>query len=120
MTNTDEKGYHFSSSKENVNMARIQMVLAEKRTALAVMRTGIAVFTIPLSVVALLIATSRYYDFLETYHLLIPLLIICTGLVVLGVYLVHRSMIRLWKQERIIERIKTEDPDIRSWYTKDY
>jgi uncharacterized membrane protein YkgB len=36
-----------------------QLILAEKRTALAAMRTGIAVFALPLSVLSLLIVTSK-------------------------------------------------------------
>ncbi len=106
------------TSQEGVNINRIQLVLAEKRTALAVMRTGIAVFTLPLSVLTLLIATSGSYDALETYHLIIPLLIICTGLIVLAIYLVHRSMIRIWRQEKVIEKIKQDDPELYKLYER--
>jgi hypothetical protein len=97
---------------ETIHMSQIQLILAEKRTSLAVLRTGIVVFTLPLSVLTVLIATSRYYDFLDTYHLLIPLLVLCGGLVVLAVYLVHRSMLRIRKQDALISRIKEEDPRI--------
>ncbi len=95
---------------EILDIQRVQLVLAEKRTSLAVMRTGIAVFTLPLSVITVLIATSRYYNFLDNYVLLVPLLSICAGLVVLGVYLVHKSVLRLRRQESLIEEIKKEDP----------
>jgi hypothetical protein len=81
--------------EEAVAVSRIQLVLAEKRTSLAVMRTGIGVFTLPLSVVTVLVATSRYYDFLEAFHFLVPLLILCAGLVALAIYLVHRSRISI-------------------------
>jgi uncharacterized membrane protein YidH (DUF202 family) len=47
---------------DNVIFGEIQVLLAEKRTALASMRTGIAVFALPLSVLSALIATSRYYS----------------------------------------------------------
>ncbi|MEW6235587.1 MAG: hypothetical protein AB1656_09395 [Candidatus Omnitrophota bacterium] len=105
----DEISSSISSIQESVDIPRIQLILAEKRTSLAVMRTGIAVFTLPLSVITVLIATSRYYSFLENYYFLIPLLILCLGLVVLGVYLVHRSIMRLWKLDALIEKIKRED-----------
>ncbi len=36
---------------ESVSVSRIQPILAEKRTTLAVMRTGIGVFTLRLSVI---------------------------------------------------------------------
>ncbi|UCG89359.1 MAG: hypothetical protein JSW71_09025 [Gemmatimonadota bacterium] len=95
---------------------RIQLILAEKRTSLAVLRTGIGVFTLPLSVITVLIATSRYYDFLETYHLLVPLLILCAGLTILAVYLVHRSVLRIRKQDALINRIKQEDPALADFF----
>ena len=101
---------------ESVAIPRIQLILAEKRTSLAVMRTGIGVFTLPLSVITVLIATSRYYDFLDTYHLLLPLLGICAGLVVLGIYLVHRSVMRIWKQDALINKIKRQDPALTEFY----
>ncbi len=101
---------------ESVSISRIQLILAEKRTTLAVMRTGIGVFTLPLSVVTVLVATSRYYDVLETYHLLIPLLGICAGLIVLGIYLVHRSVRRIRKQDALINKIKQQDPGLAEFY----
>jgi uncharacterized membrane protein YkgB len=42
---------------DNVIFGEIQVLLAEKRTALAGLRTGIAVFALPLSVLSALIAT---------------------------------------------------------------
>jgi len=50
----------------------IQLLLAEKRTALSSMRTGIAVFALPLSVLSVLVATSKYYDVLRVLHFLVP------------------------------------------------
>lgn len=103
---------------ESVQIPRIQLILAEKRTSLAVLRTGIVVFTLPLSVITVLIATSRHYDFLEAYHLLIPLLALCAGLTVLGVYLVHRSILRIWKQDALIKKIKEADPTLAEFFNK--
>ena len=105
-----------AASTEARSVSRIQLILAEKRTSLAVMRTGIGVFTLPLSVVTVLIATSRNYDLLETYHLLIPLLALCGGLVVLGVYLIHRSVMRIRRQETLIAKIIREDPGLADLY----
>jgi hypothetical protein len=47
---------------DDVIFGEIQVLLAEKRTALASLRTGIAVFALLLSVLSALIATSRYYS----------------------------------------------------------
>jgi hypothetical protein len=101
---------------EATAIARSQLVLAEKRTSLAVMRTGIGVLTLPLSVATVLIATRRNYSFLDTYHLLIPLMVLCLGLIALGTYLVHRSVLRIWKHYAMLKKIKREDPNLARLY----
>lgn len=50
-----------SEESDAIIINEAQLILAEKRTSMAAMRTGIAVFALPLSVLGLLIATSRYY-----------------------------------------------------------
>jgi len=57
---------------EGIIINEVQLVLAEKRTSLSVMRTGITVFVLPLSVLSVLIATSKYYDVLQVMHLILP------------------------------------------------
>ena len=83
-----------------------QLILAEKRTSLAVLRTGIAVFAIPLSVLGLLIATSKYYDVIHVIHLILPLAIMLAALIALGSYLVVRSLLHIRKYDRLILRLK--------------
>jgi hypothetical protein len=80
---------------DNVIFGEIQVLLAEKRTALASLRTGIAVFALPLSVLSVLIATSRYYNMRSVMALLVPLLLLNFGLVVLGSWLIYRSIHRI-------------------------
>jgi uncharacterized membrane protein YidH (DUF202 family) len=87
-------------------MNEVQLLLAEKRTSLAAMRTGIAVFALPLTVMSVLIATSKYYDIVNVLHLLVPLLILCGALVFLGSYLIIRSTIRLHHHDKHIADIK--------------
>jgi uncharacterized membrane protein YidH (DUF202 family) len=84
----------------------VQLILAEKRTFLAAMRTGIAVFALPLSVLGVLIATSRYYNIAHVMHWLIPLLSLCAGLVLLGSYLVIKAMIKMRRYDHLILEIK--------------
>lgn len=93
---------------ENLIIGEVQLILAEKRTSLAALRTGIAVFALPLSVLSVLVATSKYYEFVQVMHLILPLLILCIGLIILGTYLVIRSIIRIRNQDRIILKIKRE------------
>ena len=84
----------------------VQIVLAEKRTALSALRTGIAIFAFPLTVLSALVATSSAYRPSEVLHLLIPLGILNFGLVVLAVYLVVRAIRRLHHYDRILQGLK--------------
>lgn len=84
----------------------VQLILAEKRTSLAAMRTGIAVFALPLSVLSVLIATSKYYDVAQVLHWIIPLLAISGAMVALGCYLIIRSIVRLHRHDRLILNLK--------------
>jgi uncharacterized membrane protein YidH (DUF202 family) len=92
-------------SLDNVIVGEIQVLLAEKRTALAALRTGIAVFALPLSVLSALIATSRYYSIEKVMPLLLPLMLLNLGLVVLGCWLVLRSIRRIHHFERRIKEL---------------
>ena len=83
-----------------------QLILAEKRTALAAIRTGIAVIALPLSLVGLLIATSRFYDAMHVLQWLIPLMALNVLLVCLGAYLIIRSLVRIHRHDRLIKAIK--------------
>jgi len=87
-------------------MNEVQLLLAEKRTALSAMRTGIAVLALPLSVLSVLVATSRYYDFLQVRVLLVPLFVLCGALVLLGFYLVFHSLRRIHHYDRLIRELK--------------
>ena len=81
----------------------ISLLLAEKRTSLAMLRTAIAIFTLPLSVFTILVATSRFYNAMESLHFLMPLIIICSVLITIGIYLIYRSF----------NRIRIVDADIK-------
>ena len=90
---------------DNLIFGEIQVLLSEKRTSLATMRTGIAVFALPLSVLSVLIATSRYYSIGKVMPLLVPLLLLNFGLVVLGSWLVFRSIHRIHHYEHRIREL---------------
>lgn len=97
---------------DSIAINEAQLVLAEKRTSLAVMRTGIAVLVLPLSVMSVLIATSKYYDVLHVLHLLVPLGILNLALIVFGAYLIIRSIIRMRHYDRLIYEIKLKHSKI--------
>src|SRR6266446_7851805 len=90
---------------DNLIFGEIQVLLAEKRTALSSLRTGIAIFALPLSVLSVLIATSRYYSTGKVMPLLVPLLLLNFGLVVLGSWLIYRSIHRIHHYERRIREL---------------
>ena len=83
-----------------------QLILAEKRTSLAAIRTGIAVVALPLSLVGLLIATSKFYDAFHVLHWLIPLTVLNVALLFLGAYMIIRSLLRIHHYDRLMKEIK--------------
>lgn len=97
---------------EMIIINEVQLLLAEKRTSLAAMRTGIAVIALPLTVISVLIATSKYYDVIHVMHLLVPLLILCAALVLLGSYLIIRSIMRIHHHDLHISEIKRKQSTI--------
>ena len=98
-----------SKDDMSITISKVQLILAEKRTSLAVMRTGIAVFVLPLSVLSALVATSKFYDFFKVIHFMIPLLVLCAGMIALGAYLVIRAIIRIKRFDRVIKNMKQEN-----------
>jgi uncharacterized membrane protein YidH (DUF202 family) len=92
-------------TRDSFIFGEIQVLLAEKRTALASLRTGIAVFALPLSVLSALIATSRFYSMAKVMPLLVPLMALNLGLVVLGCWLVSRSIRRIHHFEHRIKEL---------------
>ena len=92
-----------------------QLILAEKRTAFAILRTGIAIFALPLSVLSVLIATSRYYDLRHVLPLLVPLLLLNLGLVGLGVYLVGHSFRKIHHYDHLLADLKTKHQKLASY-----
>lgn len=96
-----------SDTSTAIAIQQAQLVLAEKRTSLATLRTGIAVFALPLSVLSVLVATSRYYNVFEVLPMLVPLIVISGGLVILGVYLITRAILKIRKYDRLIHEISS-------------
>jgi len=86
----------------------VQLLLAEKRTSLSAMRTGIAVFAFPLLVLSVLIATSKSYEIRDVMQWLVPLVLLCLGLTVLGIYLITRSVIRIQRYDRLLDQLKSK------------
>ncbi len=71
-----------------------------------------AILTLPTSIVTLLIATSRFYDFTTNLHFLIPLFIVNTILMLLGFWLVGRALKRIYAFDKIINDLKKQDSEL--------
>ena len=96
-------------------MDEIQILLSEKRTSLSVMRTGIAVFALPLSVLSVLIATSRFYTLSHVLHLLVPLMILLVLLILLGIFLVTHAFRQIRSYDQFIRRLKEKYGILTEW-----
>jgi len=91
---------------DTLTLNEVQLLLAEKRTALSTLRTGIAIFAFPLSVLSVLIATSKSYNIAEVLHWMIPLLLLNLGLITLAIYLIVIAIRRIRHYDRLIEGFK--------------
>ena len=99
--------------QEMLILQEMQLLLAEKRTALSLLRTGIAIFAFPLSVLSVLIATSKTYRIGDVLHWLIPLLLLNLALVALAVYLIVHAFRRLHHYDHIIAEFKRKHERLR-------
>ncbi len=93
-------------------LVEVQLLMSEKRTALSIMRTGIAILALPLSVLSVLIATSRYYDVGRIVHLYVAVLALCGVLVALSVWLIVRAIVRIRDIDRVIRRVRAKFPNL--------
>jgi hypothetical protein len=91
---------------DSVVLNEVQLLLSEKRTSLSTLRTGIAIFAFPLSVLSVLIATSRFYEMKDVWHLMLPLLVLNLGLTVLAVYLIVHAIQRIRHYNALIDEFK--------------
>ena len=94
---------------EDFIIDQIQLILSEKRTSLSVFRTGVAVLSLPLSALTILIATSKFYNIFQILSLFIPVLVLCIGLVILGVYLIIKSARSIKHYDAMIKKLKQQD-----------
>jgi uncharacterized membrane protein YidH (DUF202 family) len=101
-----------SSDSESLLINEAQFLLARKRTLLAQVRTGLAVLAVPLSVVSLLIVTSRYYHFYDNIWYLIPLFVVCLSLVCLGGCMIIRAFYRLHRTDRGLRAVVEQSPHL--------
>lgn len=87
----------------------VQLLLAEKRTAFALLRTGMSVSLVPMSVWTVLVATSSLWTVWDSWWMLIPLMLVALGAFGLGAYLVSRALAYLAHVDRVLLGLRASD-----------
>jgi uncharacterized membrane protein YciS (DUF1049 family) len=97
---------NFSEDQDNLIADEILLFLQEKRTILITIRIALGTIMVQISLLSFLIATSRFYQWIEVMHLLVPFVVM--NLIVLGIagYFLVGSLIQLHRLERQIVRYK--------------
>ncbi len=102
----------YNEGVDNLIVEGILVLLQEKRTALRMVRIGITAVIAQISILGFLIATSKYYEWIQVMHLWIPFALL--NLVVLGVagYFIFGSLIQMRQLDRQILRYKNSHSKI--------
>ena len=86
---------------------RIEIVLAEKRTALSLMRTGVVVLALPFAVLTTLVVASSYYLSTDRVWLAaMPLIVLCLGLVGFGIFLLAQGFSQARRLDHQLDSLK--------------
>lgn len=97
---------------EQLLLAEIQVLLAEKRTYYAVFRTGLGIMTVPLTVIIFLIATSQYHGIFRHFWLgsfiVAGLILVSLG----GIYILFQSHLKIKRIGQLIANIERENKHI--------
>lgn len=106
-TNSHELDDQTQQSNIRTALAFIRTIDAEKRTHLAELRTGIGILTIPMSLLAILIATSNYYSVQQVLGYMVGLISGIIVLFLIGGHLVFYSLRRIRADDHL--RLKCDD-----------
>jgi len=105
---------HAAPPNPAIEINEAQFLLAQKRTQLAAVRTGLAVLAVPMSIISLLIVTSRLYHFWDNAWYILPLVAVCLGLIALGCYLIIKSLRHLHRTERGLRALVVGSPNLNN------
>jgi uncharacterized membrane protein YidH (DUF202 family) len=100
----------------SVRIAEVQLLLAEKRTSLAILRAGMGIFLLPLSLFTALIATSNFYEVGEVLALIVTVVAVSIALMGLGVWLIWRSLRRIRRIDHKIAELKQRSDELKHLY----
>lgn len=101
-----------NTKEEQLLLSELQVLLAEKRTQFALTRSGFAIATVPLSIVAFLIASREQHHLFDFMILTYCILFLLTVMSLIGLSLVMESRVKTKKINTLINKIKSEDKRI--------
>ena len=90
-------------------MSEVQLLLADKRTAFALLRTGVTVSLVPLSMWTVLVATSKLYEPEHVLWVLAPIMAVALCLFLLGIYLIWHALAQVRHIERTMMALRSSD-----------
>jgi uncharacterized membrane protein YidH (DUF202 family) len=100
------------TQNEQLLLNEVQLLLAEKRTYLSMLRTGLAVFTVPITIIAVLAATVEYHGLFS--NVLVGLVI--TGAMIalslIGLSIFYQAQGKIKRLDRMIRLIEKESKRI--------
>jgi hypothetical protein len=96
----------YSEDQDNLLVDELLVILQEKRTALAMIRIGIAILMVQMTILSFLIATSKFYVWLEVLHLLALFILLNILLLGLAGYFIFGSVILIHQLDRQLLRYK--------------
>jgi len=96
----------YNEDVDTLIVEEILVLLQEKRTALRMVRIGISAVIAEITILGLLIATSRYYKWIEVMHLWIPFVLLNLIVLALAGYFIFGSLIHIHRLDRQVLRFK--------------
>ena len=96
----------YSDDQDSLIVDEVLLFLQEKRTVLITIRIAIGTIMVQVSILSFLIATSRFYQWIEVMHLLVPFVVLNIIVLCIAGYFLFGSLIHLHRLERQIVRYK--------------
>jgi hypothetical protein len=93
----------------SIVMSEVQLLLAEKRTAYALLRTGVTVALVPVSIWTVLVATSRLWDPFRVLWLLVPVMLVAALFFCLGAYLIVHALQHVQHTDTTLNALRQSD-----------
>lgn len=96
--------------RENqLQLQETQVLLAEERTYYSLFRLGLGLVTLPLTIIAFLIATAKYHHVFDEAHVALTLLVSLAVLAFGGLAICVRTQRKIARISHLLQRMKREN-----------